>query len=267
MSKIATLYADEVKKHFKVLYANWEPGGPIELGDYGVMDGNIFIPMGKLKNDFEQFKGNVIQTTTDPTEDQKEFKSESGVEVNLHAKGSVSATGVPFAKAAFEIKFSSKDAIFFNASGCTTTRISNKAKIGEILKQLLKDGKWQKENCVVTDLVTAKKTVLAISQSDSSGISFEASSPAVERINLADASIDFNLTSEKSIGYKVDALAGLNILMGLCKIKNPFLWWGGDFKPKTFKMTESMQFKIENAPGIKTEASVDELIFGQMGKD
>lgn len=268
MRHIANLYADEVKKHFKVLYANWEPGGPIELGDYGIMDGNIFIPMGKLKNDFTEFSGNAILISTDTSNDQKEFKSESGVEVNLLAKGTVNSLGTTLAKATLEIKFSNKDSIFFNAAGCTTTRISNKSKIGETLKQLLKNGKWQKEYCVVTDLVKAGKTIVAISQSNNSGISFEADSPAIEKINLADASVKFNLTSEKSIGYKVDATAGMDILIGLCKIKNAFIWWGdGDFKPKTAMLSESMKYKMENATGIKTENSLDELVFGQIGKD
>jgi len=267
MSNIASLYSDEVKKNFKVLYANWEPGGPIELGDYGLMDGNIFIPQGKLKNDFPEFAGNVIQITPDPTKDQKEFKSESGVEVNLLSKGSVSESGTTLIKASLEVKFSNKDSIFFNAADCTTTRITNKAKIGEILKQLLKDRKWQKEYCVVTDLVEAGRTIIAISQSNNSGISFEADSPTVEKINLADAGIKINITSERSIGYKVDAAEGLFILFGLCKIKNPFLWWGGDFNPRTLLMTDSMKFKIENAHGITTEQSLDELIFGQMGID
>ncbi len=267
MSRIANLYADEVKKHFKVLYANWEPGAPIELGDYGIMDGSIFIPMGKLKNDFPEFNENIIQVSPDPSKDQKEFKSERGVEVNLATKGSINSVGTKLVKAALEIKFSKKNSIFFNAAECTTTRISNKAKIGEILKQLLKTEKWQKEYCVVTDIVKAGKTVIAISQSNNSGISFEADSPTIEKINLADASIEFNLTSEKSIGYKLNAREGLDILIGLCKIKNPFLWWGGDFKPRTSMMPESMKYRIENLPGIKTKDTIDELIFGQMGMD
>lgn len=267
MASIAKLYSDEIKKHFRVLYANWEPGGPIELGDYGIMDGNIFIPIGKLKEDFPEFAGKMINTTPDPTKDLKEFKSESGVEVNLLAKGSLNTSGAKLAKATLEIKFSKKDSIFFNAAECTTTRITNKAKVGEKLKDLMKQGKWNKEYCVVTDLVKAGRTIIAISQSDSSGISFEVSSSAIEKINLADASIELNITSEKSIGYKVDATDGMYILMGLCKIKNPFLWLGGGFLPKTTMMTESMEFKIENTSGIRTEDSVDELIFAQMGKD
>jgi hypothetical protein len=117
------------------------PGAPIELGDYGIMDGNIFIHMGKLKNDFEAFAGDVIQLSTDPTKDLMEFKSESGVDVNFMAKGSVNAAGTTLAKAALEIKFSEKDAVFFNAADCTTTRIANKAKVGDILMQMLEDKK------------------------------------------------------------------------------------------------------------------------------
>lgn len=267
MSSIANLYTDEVKKHFKVLYANWIPGSPIELGDYGIMEGNIFIPVGKLKNDFNEFQGDVIQINADPLKDHNEFISESGVEVSFGAKGSVNSAGTTLAKATLEIKFSNKNSIFFNAAECTTTRITNKAKVGEILKELLKNERWQKEYCVVTDLVKAGKTIVAISQSNNSGISFEADSPAIEKINLGDASVKFNLTSERSIGYKVDAVEGLDLLMGLCKIKNPFLWWGGGFKPKTFMLSDTMKFRIENTAAIKTEDSIDDLIFGQLGMD
>jgi hypothetical protein len=266
MSNIASLYSNEVKKNFKVLYANWEPGGPLELGDYGVMEGSIFIPMGKLKQDFSEFQGNTIKIHQDPTKDQKNFKSEKGVDVNINSKGTLNSAGIPLAKAELEIKFSSKNSIFFNAAECTTNRISNKAQIGKILKKLLKEKKWEKEYCVVTDLVTAGKTILAISESNNSNISFKASSDEIESINLADASIGLDFKSETSIGYRVDAVEGLDILIGLCKIKNPFLWWDGGFKPK-FKMNESMKYKIENTSGIKTEDDSEDLIFGQMGKE
>ncbi len=267
MSKIANLYADELKKHFKVLFANWEPGGPLELGDYGILVGNIFVPTGKLKNDFMEFKGDAIQIAADLTADHKEFKSEGGVEINLLAKGTLNSAGVALAKAALEVKFASKDSIFFNAAGCTTNRISNKVKMGEILKKLLKEKKWKKEYCVVTDLVKAGKTVIAISQGKNSAISFEADSPAVERINLADASVKISLTSERNIGYKADGAEGLDILLGLCKLKNAFLWWGGGFGHKAMRMTETMEFRIENSSAFKTEESIEELYFGQMGKE
>ncbi|MCL6102726.1 MAG: hypothetical protein M1292_09580 [Bacteroidetes bacterium] len=265
MGSIANVYADAVKKHFKVLYGNWEPGAPIELGDYGVMEGNIFIPMGKLKKDFPEFEGDFLQFTPDQTKDNKEFKSEVGVEVSLLPKGSLSVQGVELAKATLDIKFSSKNMVYFNAAGCTTTRITNKAKLGEVLKQLLSAGRWKKEYCVVTDLVQTERAIIAISNSGNAGISIEADSPLIEKINLADASIKMSLKTEKDIGYKVPADEGLMLLIGICKIKNPFLWWGGNLVPLAEIKGPDVLYRIENAPEIVTESSVDELIFGQMG--
>ena len=69
--------------------------------------------MRKLKEDFEEFQGNVIKTVLDLTKDHKSFKSEKGVDINLKSKGLQDASGVPLAKAVLEIKFSSKDSIFF----------------------------------------------------------------------------------------------------------------------------------------------------------
>jgi len=135
MSRIATIYSDAVRRHFKVLFANWEPGAPIELGDYGIMEGNVFVPMGKLKQDFPEFGNDFLHFTPDNSKDNKEFKSSSGVEVSLLPKGALSVQGLELAKATLDIKFSSENMVYFNAMGCTTTRISNKAKLGEALEK------------------------------------------------------------------------------------------------------------------------------------
>jgi|GEM_PF-615036 len=279
MSKMAHLYSDEVKKNFEVLYANWEPGGPVELGDYGFMNGNIFIPHGKLKNDFTEFDGEMIQYSTDTTKDLKEFKSDGGVEVNLVPKGSVNMNGIAVVKACLDIRFSKTDSVYFHAANCTTTRISNKAKIGEVLKQLYKEGKWDNDYYVVTDLVQAGRTIIAISQDKNSGISFEADSPLIEKINMSDAAIKLNISSEKSIGYKVDAAEGLAILLGLCKLRKTFFGGNVSFKGSGLKMTESQQSIIEkdeeNDEDMDEDADYDideneedddDMVFKQMGE-
>lgn len=262
MTSTAKLYASEIKKHFRTLYANWEPGGLVELGDYGVLDGNIFTPLGKLSQDFPEFSKGFIKTQKDSTKDHKEFRSESGVDVSFSAKGSVNGAGTTLVKAALEVKFGHKDAIFFNAAECTTDRIANKAKVGEVLKKLFEDGKWKRTFCVVTDLVTAGQTIIAISQGNNSMINFEANSPKVERIDLADAEVGLSITSEKSIGYKVDAEKGLVLLIGLCQIKPKFLWTGGDFDVKSIKM-RSMS---PASRSMKASATPDaDLSFIQLG--
>jgi len=45
-NSIAKIYANTVKKNQKILYGVWEPGFPVQLGDFGVMKGNIFTQLG-----------------------------------------------------------------------------------------------------------------------------------------------------------------------------------------------------------------------------
>lgn len=276
MRKIANIYSNAIKDHFKVLYANWEPGTPIELGDYGKMDGNVFIPMGKLKNDFPEFKMGLLQKASDKKKDNKEFKSESGVEVILLPKGTVSIQGAALAKATLDIKFSGKNIVYFNAIGCTNTRLANKAKLGEALKQKLSNGDWNKDYCVVTDLVEADKAIIAISKSSNSGISFEAESPLLQKINLSDASIKLDLKMEKDIGYRVPAEEGLTLLIGLCKIESHFLSKKRTFEPRIARRSSLMHGLMEtddvDAEDFETanmamEEYEEELVFKQMGKE
>lgn len=236
MSSTANLYADEVKKHFRTLFANWEPGTELRLGDYGTLHGNLFVPEGNLEEDFpDNFPQDFLIIRKDETNDHKEFRSESGVDVTFSAKGSIGAAGVPLAKATLEVQFGQKDAIFFDAADCRTERISNKAKVGEVLAELYARDEWESKYCVVTDLVIAGRTILAISQSDSASITIEASSDQVAQIDLSDADVKVGFTSVRSIGYKVEAKQGLHLLMGLCQYKGGFLGINEGFRPRTIK--------------------------------
>lgn len=262
MSSTANLYTNEVKKHFKTLYANWEPGGQLRLGDYGTLEGNAFVPKGNLEEDYPQdFPKDFIIIRPDDTEDHKEFKSESGVDVTLNAKGSIGVAGVPLAKANIEVKFGKKDAIFFDAAGCTTERISNKARVGEVLEKLHKKKLWKSKYCVVTDLVKAGRTIIAISESASSSITIEASSDKVAQVNLADVKTSVGFTSLKSIGYKVDAEKGLFLLMGLCQYKTGFLGIGNGFDVRTIHARSATPMSLR-----QTASEVD-MRFIQLGMD
>src|SRR5690606_21164573 len=120
---IAKLYSREVKRNFKVLFANWLPGSPIELGDYGIMRGDIFVPMGKLKNDFPEVAGDVIQPELDSTREHKEVKSGDGIEVRFSPRGSITAGAALLAKASLEVALSRDNSVLFSPAEGRTTRI------------------------------------------------------------------------------------------------------------------------------------------------
>lgn len=235
MGKIARIYAKAVRKNFKVLFANWAPGNPISLGDYGPLQDDIFIPMGNLKQDFKEFKGNGLKIINDPSPDQKEFKSAQGIDVNISPQVEISVQGTPMAKVDLDIRFKTSKAVYFKANECTTSRIANKAMVGEKIVELAKAGRWNEDYYVVTDVVEAQSAIVAISNSSNAGIVIEATSPALNQINLGNASAQFKVTSEKDIGFKLVANKGMILLLGLCTLEKK----GFMPKSKLFKRSAS----------------------------
>ncbi|MBA5246632.1 hypothetical protein H1R16_09880 [Marnyiella aurantia] len=227
-TSVAKAYANTVRKNQKVLYAVWEPGLPVELGDYGTMKGNIFEPLGNIR-EIEALKDFKITTRLDPTQDEKTFTSQKGVEYKLIPKASASVQGVPV-NASIEFKFSEENAVFFNAAGCVFEMIENKHQLGQKILEIFRDDDtvWNRDFVLVTALVHAKRALILVSTSSDFAIGFEAKAE-IPAINLASASLDLNLKFQNSSGYKVNAEEGLIPLIGLGKIQRKTIFHSNEF--------------------------------------
>ncbi|MDQ3998155.1 MAG: hypothetical protein M3303_14195 [Gemmatimonadota bacterium] len=107
MASIARVYTDELRDHFKVYYATWDPNTPLRLGDIGMLDGKIFTRRGSLAANY-----NLEFTERDDFHSAHfDFQSTSGVDVEFIAKGQI-----PNVNARVEVKFSRENAVFFNAA-------------------------------------------------------------------------------------------------------------------------------------------------------
>jgi hypothetical protein len=209
MSRIADIYAKEVLNNFRKLYANWLPAEHVELGDYGVLRHRIFEHRGNVLD-----LGITFGIAHDPTSSHEQFETAGRTEVNFFAKGSGSVTGAATVNAGFEIKFSHRDAVFFNAADCYHDRIKDENKLGGDLRKLRKAGKWHKSWVIVAELVRAGSTTVAVSGGDSSSVVLEAKAK-VPNVELADASIGLRMVKSKDIGYIVVSEQGLIPLIGL----------------------------------------------------
>jgi hypothetical protein len=261
-SSIAKIYADTVRENQRVLYGVWEPGFPVQLGDYGVMKGNIFVQLGNLR-DIDEMRNFKITKRTDNTKDEKFFTSQKGVQFELKPKVAASTKGAPI-KASIDINFTKENSVFFNAAECQFEMIENKFQVGQKLLEIYKQGKdkWKREFVLVTDRVIAKRALILISTSNDYSISFEADSK-ITAIDLAKASLGLSMKSQKSSGYKVVTEEGLTPLIGLSKIQSKFLWIGSDFKPISAKYNKMMVETIQDSPNIKTERNSEDLMFAQ----
>ena len=258
MSNIAEIYTHTIRENFHPLFANWEPGTPIELGAYGPMDGDSFIHVGNIKD-----LGLNFDIRKDLTKDNKLFSSKGSAIFKLGAKGSININGMVNTKATLQIAFTSEDAVFFNAAECDFQMMRDKAKIGKVIMQRYRDHEWERAWAIVTDVVVAGATTIAISGGKTSSIVFEASGN-VDRIDLADASLNLNITSQESVGYVVEAKKGLVPLIGMSKIQSTFLWVGEKYKPISLVLNHSRFSIMRNSPDIQTEESSDDIYFGQM---
>ncbi|MBU4566449.1 MAG: hypothetical protein KMY53_05935 [Desulfarculus sp.] len=260
MASIVDIYAGEVHRNLKPLYANWDPGRQARLGDVGILKDDVFIHVTSLDN-----LGVSFNTRDDPASDHKFFISQNGSKVTSHAKGSLDANGIAFVNAALEVEFTSDKAVMFNAADCSYSMIDDKNKLGQEVMDLYKNKKWKKKWVVITDLITSGSTTLAISGGSTSSIVFQATGN-VQQIDLADASLGLSVAKSQQIGYQLVASHGLTPLFGLCKIQSNF-WYGNQFEPmhKALAMFDaSIATTLVDSPSTRTKGDEDPVHFGQM---
>jgi hypothetical protein len=209
MSSIVNIYTKEVLANFRKLYANWLPAEHVELGDYGVLRHRIFEHRGNVRD-----LGITFGIAHDPTSSHERFDSAGKTELNFFAKAAGGVTGAATGNAGVEIKFSHKEAVFFNAASCYHDRIKDEDKLGGDLRKLRKAGKWSKSWVIVAELVRAGSTTVAVSGGDSSSVVLEARAN-VNNVKFADASLSLSLVKSKNIGYVVVTTQGLIPLIGL----------------------------------------------------
>lgn len=260
MSKhISQIYSDEIRNNLRPLFANWQPSQPVALGDFGKLEGNIFVRLGNVR----QF-GITFEEHSENRKDQQSFASKGSADIKFNAGGSAPVGGTVNVKANLEVTFSSEDSVFFNAAECKYLMIADKVSLGEAVMERYHAKKWDRAWAVVTDVIKAGATTLAVSGSKASSIVFEATGN-VPNINLADASIGLSIKSSRNVGYQVVAAEGLTPLIGLSKIKPKFLWMGGEFHPLTMKRLNPLSIgTLEASTEVKTESSEKELFFGQI---
>lgn len=268
MSKsIAKTYANTVKRNQKILYAVWEPGFPVQLGDYGVMKGNIFTQLGNI-SEFEELNNFKIKIRKDDTKDEKTFTSKKGVQYELNPRVDTTINGIK-CNASIDIKFTKENAVFFNGAECHFELIENKHQLGQELLKIHKKSKdkWKAEFVVVTDRVVSKRSLILISTSSDFSIKLEANGD-VPIIDLAEASLGLKISKQQSTGYKVITEEGITPLIGLSKIKRsfPFIFMDKEFTPMNKIYTYEMSDAIANHK-YRNEENDEALHFAQLTED
>lgn len=196
---LADRYCENIHKNIEPYYATWLPTVPVKLGDYGKMDGKIFIRQGNIKTDF----GVDFTVEADTDSGDFEYKSSGTNAVNANAGGTAGLV-----KALLTITFSNQYDVFFVAASCLADQMNNVPSVVEQLTPQFK-AKKMKGYMVVTQVVKAGTSTIAVSSDKGSQLVIEASSPEIPSVDLKAPQGQFSVKSEQNISFKVVAKGGL----------------------------------------------------------
>jgi hypothetical protein len=205
---LADTYCENIHKNIEPYYATWLPTVPVHLGDYGKMDGKIFIRQGNIKTDF----GVDFTVEADTDSGDFEYKSSGTNAAN------VSAGADSVVKALLKISFTNAGEIFFVAANCLADLMNNIPSVLEQLGPKFK-AKKMKGYMVVTQVVKAGTSSIAVSSDKGAELDIEASTPALPTIDLKNPQAQVSVKSEQNISFKVVAKGGLSPLFDLEEIK------------------------------------------------
>ena len=259
MSKKAQkVYRKAVARHLKPYHANWLPGDPRQLGDYGVLDNGIFIPKGNIRN-----LGISFDTIEDPNLDQHTFLAGKDVNLEFNAAGTV--PGV--ANASAKVKMKNAWSVFFHAIGGNSSRVKNKVELEAQILDFYRNNRdrWKRRYVVVTDLIEAGRTIVAVSSSSNAEIIVEAKGEADIFIDLQDSSIEIKLGSSSNVGYQIIGDSGMDVLLGFSRIHRKDLRPASEVMPSTIGHNRLLRRVKDDEDLFPTEP--EDLYFGQFIAD
>ena len=138
------------------------------------------------------------------------------------ARGEVEPGGTPVAKARAEVSFSAADAIFFNAAGCTVEEVEDQVALGREILSLFRQRQWNDDWYVVTRVVRAASSTIAVAQSAGASLRLEARGDEPQ-LDLANAGAKLVTASRSGVENVVVSEDGLTPLIGLSHVRRRIL--------------------------------------------
>lgn len=209
-------YTRELRNQFGYL-ATWLPGTPIELGDIGILKRNTFTKISNLSDLNIEF-----DIEKDTTKSDIEHSSQGAVSIITKASGTVAPQGSTLGDidAGITVEFSKENAILFKANGTLSPVIKNQIKLGREILELYRNGQWDKDWVVITELVVADSASILISSSSKSKIELKAKGEVkASNIDIADADLGLEIAYSKDLSTNIIAESSLTPLFRAKSVK------------------------------------------------
>jgi hypothetical protein len=246
-----------MKKKFGY-YATWNPGVPLKLGDIGTFNDNVFTRLSNLAD-----MGIEFEIRPDETKTSLEHYSEGSVSVTTKLSGTAGPQGSVLTNldTGIIVEFSKENSTLFKANNTTSPSIKDVIKLGEQVLKLYREGKWNKNWVIVTDLVEAESATIIISNNSNSKIELKANANIdAPTFDIADAEFKFSTQFSRGLETQIISAEGLTPLFKVMGIKTRI------FLPPIFSTKKVRAFDLIT-PETASKEYKDEIYFGYISDD
>lgn len=185
-------------------FANWIPGSPISVGDYGCIGGYRFTRDGNVGRYITDIK---IQSARSET---ATFEKRDGLIVQ--AGGSAEGNSA-IGKAKFSLKFGSEGSFLYHLKDLTNYQFMERREEFEKLGRLILSGKikWNDDYVLVTEVKEAGKALVLVADSANAEMEIECFSEDTAVTNLASVvgGINYTRGSDRVVTYEIQQNAPL----------------------------------------------------------
>jgi len=216
MASAQKQYTNEMKRKFGY-YATWNPGVPVKLGDIGTFKKNIFTRI----SDLDSF-GIKFEIRPDDTKTPLEYASQGSVAITTKLSGNIAPPGSVFANAdaGIIVEFSAENATLFKANNTTSPSIRDTVKVGDEVMKLYRDGKWNKNWVVVTELIEAESATIIISNTAGGKVELKANANIdAPYFDIADGKFNFSPSFSNGLETRIISAEGLTPLFKIMGMK------------------------------------------------
>lgn len=225
--------------------ATWDPGKPLSIGAVGRLDqSGVFSVFTSLEKE-----GIPVELKVDDTTADQDYTSSESVTITTKLSGKAPAAGsiLTEADAGFNIEFKSERSVVFQSQGNQTDQLVNLAQIKKMILQKYKEGNWDKDWVVVTELVRARSATIIIANSSNATLELKANANAgTPTLKLTDLSLGLMVAKEKGSTLKYIAQEGLTPLYRVMGIRKPWPFGEIDVVTKGAPVTDEAELEIQD---------------------
>ena len=247
-------YTTEMKKHFGY-YAAWVPSMPLKLGDVGILRGNTFNRISNI----EQLHVPVKPTVVAGNPIDLKYASEGSVSITTKLSGTIPPQGSTLTQtdAGIVVEFHKDKSVCFQANQCVTTIIDDTVDLGNKVLSLYKEGKWDKNWVVITELMAAGSASILIANKAGAKIELKANANiTAPKLDIADAHFEFSAGFTHDIATEMIARQGLTPLLKVMGIKTSW------FSDPVFRTQSVKPFELLTPSSLYDPERKDKISFG-----